>query len=225
METDSSVGRAIWTQPHLPTPNFQGSVCFLIAKQRAYLLYGEAKLCWSPEILCVVLYANQAENWKRTPLVSCGIRKAALLLRGYKRQRGTNNSNKKTVFLENFASCPIVKGTSQLQIQEMWGWSGASLSLWCTMILNRKVPKTHTYKCCLLMSRGARRYTHMLILWRRPTDLQEKPAAHRSSGSWHLSLFPLMKIFSCKCSCGSSSLHFQVWIKYSSCLCDRNFNV
>lgn len=49
METDSSVGRAIWTQPHLPTPNFQGSVCFLIAESLPTLWRSKNVLvAWNP---------------------------------------------------------------------------------------------------------------------------------------------------------------------------------
>lgn len=120
METDSSAGRAIWTQPQPPNPQLSGISLFFDCKAErwsTYLLYGEAKMCWSPEILslCSPL-CKPGRKLKRTPLVSCGIRRAVFLLRGYKCQRGTHNSNKKIVFLENSVSCPIVKGTtSQLQ--------------------------------------------------------------------------------------------------------------
>lgn len=90
METDSSEGRAIWTQPHPQPPAFWDQSVFdpRAERWRTYLLYREAKMCWPPEILslCGPLY-KPGRKLKRTHFVSCRIRKAAPTLRGCKHQK------------------------------------------------------------------------------------------------------------------------------------------
>lgn len=78
METDSSEGRAIWTQPHPQPPAFWdqsvfdpraegGELTFSIEKQKCV---GHLK-----SSLCVVLYTSQAENWKEHILFPVGLGK------------------------------------------------------------------------------------------------------------------------------------------------------
>lgn len=92
METDSSEGKAIWTQtsPQPPTSWVQSVFDHIAERWRTYLLSSKAKKLlptWNPHSLWS--WTQPGRKLKRTPFVSCEVRRAACLLGGHKCQRET----------------------------------------------------------------------------------------------------------------------------------------